>query len=132
MTALIIEDDLDSQEVLRLLLLQHFPQIRLLGQYYTAGEGMAAIRAQSPQLVFLDIGLPDKTGFDLLEEIGQIAFDIVFVSGHDHYAAQAFRFFAIAEPNLGACSVGSVQIRYERETYSYRMPAPGCSQAPPR
>jgi hypothetical protein len=48
------------------------------------------------------------------------------------HAGQAFRFFAVAEPNLGACSVGSVQIRYERETYSYRMPAPGCSQAPPR
>ena len=95
MTALIIEDDADSQEVLRLLLAQHFPQIRLLGQYYTAREGLSAIRAHSPQLVFLDIGLPDKTGFELLQEIDQVTFDLVFVSGHDQYAAQAFRWSAL-------------------------------------
>ncbi len=95
MTALIIEDDVDSQEVLRLLLAQHFPQIRLLVQCHTAQQGLAAIRALSPELIFLDIGLPDKTGFDLLREIDHIAFEVVFVSAHDHYAAEAFRWSAL-------------------------------------
>ena len=94
-TALIIEDDPDSQEVLRLLLTQHFPQIRLLAQCCTAQEGIHAIRTLRPELVFLDIGLPDKTGFELLREIENIHFEIIFVSAHDHYAAQAFRWSAL-------------------------------------
>lgn len=94
-TVLIIEDDPDSQEVLRLLLTQHFPEIRLLNPCYNAQEGIAAIRAFRPELVLLDIGLPDKTGFEMLREIDNIHFEIIFVSAHDHYAAQAFRWSAL-------------------------------------
>jgi two-component system, LytTR family, response regulator len=95
MTALIVEDDADSREVLRLLLSQYFPQIRLLGQYFSAEEGLSAIRTLKPELVFLDIALPDKTGFEMLREIDPITFDLIFVSGYDHYAAQAFRWSAL-------------------------------------
>ncbi len=56
-----------------------------------------------------------------LQRAVQHAHDLI---GH---TGKAFRFFAVQEPNLGACSVGSVQIRYERETYTYRTPAPGCA-----
>lgn len=46
------------------------------------------------------------------------------------HAGQAFRFFAVPDVALSACGTGAVQIRYERETYSYRLPAPGCGPAP--
>jgi two-component system, LytTR family, response regulator len=95
MTAVIVEDDDDSQEVLRLLLTRDFPQIQLLGQFYTAQEGLEGIRRIKPALVFLDIALPDKSGFDLLRELNQIDFDIIFVSGYNEFAAQAFRWSAL-------------------------------------
>ena len=48
------------------------------------------------------------------------------------HGGQAFRFFAVPDVALSACGTGAVQVRYERESYSYRLPAPGCGQAPPR
>ncbi len=95
MKAIIIEDDADSQDVLRILLHDNFPFINILAQCYTAQEGLDAIQSIQPDLVFLDIGLPDKTGFELLSSIAQINFDLIFVSGHDAQAAQAFRWSAL-------------------------------------
>ena len=95
MTAIIIEDEADNQEVLRLLLSQYFPNIHLLGQYFTAQEGLLALKTLQPELVFLDIGLPDMTGFELLHQLAEIPFGVVFVSAHEHHAAQAFRWSAL-------------------------------------
>ncbi len=93
--AISIEDDADNQEVLRLLLSQHFPQVQLIGQYYSAQSGIDGIRALRPDLVFLDVNLPDRSGIDLLREFETINFDIIFVTAHDHYAAEAFRWSAL-------------------------------------
>ncbi len=95
MNALIIEDELDNQEVLRLLLSQYHPDIALKAQCYTAQAGLVAISEHQPQLVFLDIGLPDMTGFDMLSQLDNIDFGVVFVSAHEQHAAQAFRWSAL-------------------------------------
>jgi two-component system, LytTR family, response regulator len=95
LTTIIIEDDFDSREVLRLLLSQHFPHIKILAQCATATEGLEAIRTLKPQLIFLDVNLPDKTGFDLLRETDHSTFETIFVSAFDHFAAQAFRWSAL-------------------------------------
>lgn len=95
MTALIIEDDSDSHDVLRLLLAQYFPHIQLLQPCYNAAEGRQAILRFKPELVFLDIELPDKNAFELLQDLQEVRFDIIFVSAHNHYAAQAFRWCAM-------------------------------------
>jgi two-component system, LytTR family, response regulator len=94
-TTLIIEDNSDSQEVLKLLLEQHFPQIKVLAQCLTAAEGEAAIARYKPDLVFLDVELGDKTAFELLSTLGEISFEIIFISGHVNHAAQAFRWSAL-------------------------------------
>lgn len=94
-TCLIIEDDRDSQDVLRLLLEQHFPQIKILAQCYSGAAGEVALAQYKPDLVFLDIELGDKKAFELLSTFGEIPFEIIFVSGHSNYAAQAFRWSAI-------------------------------------
>ena len=93
--AILIEDDHDCQEVLRLLLTQHFPQIQILAQCYTAAEGLTAIGNLHPELVFLDINLPDQTGFELLRDTDSNPFEVIFISAHEHYAAQAFRWSAL-------------------------------------
>jgi len=60
-------------------------------------EGVTAIHEQMPQLLLLDINLPDGTGFELLERIGleRFKFKLVFISAHDGYAVKAFKFSAI-------------------------------------
>ena len=95
MTAIIIDDEADNQEVIRILLAKIYPEINVVGQYYTATEGQQGILVHQPDLVFLDIGLPDKSGFDLLRELDEIKFSVIFVSAHEQYAAQAFRWSAV-------------------------------------
>jgi two-component system, LytTR family, response regulator len=95
MKALIIEDDSNNHEVLRLLLNQHFPEITLFPPCFNAEQGRLAILSLQPDLVFLDIELPDKSGFDLLRELEHINFEIIFVSGYQQFAAEAFRWSAL-------------------------------------
>jgi two-component system, LytTR family, response regulator len=95
MNALIIEDDCNSLEVLKLLLNRDFSEINLLNPCTNAKDGKIAIQRFLPDLVFLDIELPDKTGFELLQEFDTIPFSIIFVSGHNHFAAEAFRWSAL-------------------------------------
>lgn len=58
-------------------------------------EAVKLIGTKTPNLVFLDINMPEKTGFDLLKEITDIDFEIIFVTAHNEYALQAFHFSAI-------------------------------------
>ncbi|HRG08484.1 MAG TPA: response regulator, partial [Cyclobacteriaceae bacterium] len=57
--------------------------------------GLKLIASYQPDLVFLDVMMPDGTGFDLLKQLPTIPFKLVIVSGHQEFALQAFRFSAI-------------------------------------
>lgn len=95
LSAVLIEDDLDSRLALRLLLTQHFHHIHLVAECNTAQEGAHAIAFYQPDLVFLDVALPDKNGFELLSSLPKINFGLIFVSAHAHFADKAFRWSAI-------------------------------------
>jgi two-component system, LytTR family, response regulator len=76
--------------------------IRLSGFTYTGleeasgvREGIAQINTHNPDLVFLDVEMEDGTGFDLLQQLTNISFQLVFVTAHNQYAIDAFRFSAI-------------------------------------
>ena len=56
---------------------------------------MEKIAALNPQLVFLDIAMPEKSGFDLLHSFENINFEIIFITAHDNYMTQAFRYSAV-------------------------------------
>ena len=125
MKAIIIEDDADSQDVLRMLLHENFPYINIVAQCYTAQEGLKAIQSLRPDLVFLDIGLPDKTGFELLRSIDHIDFDLIFVSGLDAQAAQAFRWSAL---DFLVKPVTASLLREAMEKVEQRRQTPGTAQ----
>lgn len=125
MTALIIEDDPDSQDVLKLLLEQQFPFIRVAAICASVQEGIKAIQVRQPELIFLDIALPDGTGFDLLREVGAGPFDIIFVSAHDHFAARAFRWSAV---DYLVKPVTASLLREALEKVAARKQLPGASQ----
>ena len=92
---IIVEDEKHNRELLERLLQQHFPDLDIIHKATNVSEGLAAIRHQQPALVFLDVEMPDGNAFDLLTQIKEIDFEIIFVTAYDHYALQAIRFCAI-------------------------------------
>jgi two-component system LytT family response regulator len=93
--AIIIEDEQHCIDRLRGLLASHSNAVELLGAFSSVEEGIAAIKRFHPDVLFLDVELRDRSGFDLLREMGEIAFDVIFTTAFDKYAVQAFRFSAI-------------------------------------
>ena len=69
MRAIIIDDERLARAELRKLL-QDFPEVEVIDEAANAEEGITKIEAQNPDLIFLDIQMPGKSGFDLLEMLG--------------------------------------------------------------
>jgi len=93
-TALIIDDEQDSRETLRRYLGKYCPQVNILEECANIIEARAAILKKQPQLVFLDIEMPHGNAFDLLEQWGEIDFEIIFITAFSQYAIQAFNLSA--------------------------------------
>jgi two-component system LytT family response regulator len=69
--------------------------IEVSGSFKTVEEGVEAIKKLKPQLAFLDVEINDKTGFDLLQQLPEINFEVIFTTAYDKYAVQAFKFSAL-------------------------------------
>jgi len=93
-TAIIVDDEQDSRETLRNYVGKYCPQLTLLGECANIIEARAAILKHQPQLVFLDIEMPHGNAFDLLEQWGEIDFEIIFITAFSQYAIQAFNLSA--------------------------------------
>jgi len=95
MNAVIIDDEANVRNTISVLLGENFPGISIMASAGTVEEGYEAIVKYKPDLVFLDIELPDGTGFDLLRKFQQIPFKIIFVTGHQEYALDAIKVSAL-------------------------------------
>jgi len=93
--AVIIDDEKHCIELLKYELQNNCPDIEIVGSAQTGKEGIDLITNESPNLVFLDIEMPRMTGFDLLQELRDIDFHVIFVTAFDQYAIKAFKFSAI-------------------------------------
>lgn len=93
--ALIIDDEEDAREALRLSIKQYCPEVQLMAVCASPEEGLRAIQEHTPELVFLDIQMPRMSGFDLLQQLAPVPFEVVFVTAHDQYAIKAIRFSAL-------------------------------------
>jgi len=71
------------------------PNISVIGQADSVETGMKLIKQLSPDLVFLDVEMPDGTGFDLLQKLQPLNFKVIFITGYEDFAIRAFRFSAI-------------------------------------
>lgn len=94
-SCLIVDDEHSCRAALKNHLERHCPDIEVMGEASSADEAKEHIARGEPQLVFLDINMPGKSGFDLLRMFSEIDFQVIFVSGFDEYAIQAFDFNAI-------------------------------------
>jgi two-component system, LytTR family, response regulator len=95
MKAIIIDDEPDAVESLHFSLMDHCPHVAILGKYTDAIKGLDALRTLAPDIVFLDIEMPRLNGFQLLEELGEIRFSLIFTTAYDRFAVKAFRFSAV-------------------------------------
>src|SRR5207237_4220514 len=92
---LIVDDEPLARERLRQLLANH-PEIELVGECADGREAVDAIQKQSPELIFLDIQMPELNGFEVLEAIYAEPMPvIVFVTTHDKFALRAFEVHAV-------------------------------------
>ena len=92
---IIVDDERRGQSSLEKLLEQNCPDVNVLACCSTADEAKEKIEALQPDLVFLDIAMGNKSGLDLLRELGEIEFEIIFVTAHHKYMTQAFQFSAV-------------------------------------
>ena len=92
---ILVDDEPRGLASLQKLLELNCPDVNVAACCNSAEEAKVAITQLHPQLVFLDIAMPGKTGLDLLREMEEINFEIIFVTAHNNYMTQAFHFSAI-------------------------------------
>jgi two-component system LytT family response regulator len=95
MQAIIIDDEQNNIDNLRILLSNYCPQVQTVATALNAAEGANVIQLHHPDLVFLDIQMPGKSGFDMLQSLPSSNFEIIFVTAYDQYGIQAVKFAAI-------------------------------------
>lgn len=93
--AIIVDDEPYCCETIASLLEDYCPGIEVTGIYHNGADALASILKQSPDLVFLDVEMPKMNGFEMLEQLPSINFDIIFTTSYDQYALKAIRFSAI-------------------------------------
>ncbi|NDV16961.1 response regulator [Muricauda sp. TY007] len=92
-TTLIIDDERLAREEVRRAL-ENYPEFNIVGEANNVEVAKALIEKEQPDIIFLDIHMPGKSGFDLLEELGTVP-EVVFTTAYDQYAVQAFEVNAL-------------------------------------
>lgn len=94
--AVIIDDEKDSIDTLRWKLDNYCPDVSVIASFEKPADGVAYLKKNPVDLLFLDIEMPMLTGFDVLEELGRdISFDIIFITAYDNFGIQAVKFSAL-------------------------------------
>jgi two-component system LytT family response regulator len=93
--AILVDDEKNALEMMEWLLRTYAPDVEILASCQSAREGLDAIAAAEPDVLFLDIEMPRMNGFEMLEQLDKPRFEIVFCTAYDKFAIRAFRFAAL-------------------------------------
>ena len=124
--AIIIDDERLARNELKKLLHEH-DEVEIIDEAANADEGVEKIELQNPDLIFLDIQMPGKTGFQLLEELER-APHVVFTTAYDEYALKAFEVNALdyllkpIEPKRLTDAIQKVQYEMTKEVTDANAP----------
>lgn len=94
-TAVVIDDESRVRETICNMLSVYCPNIKVVGQADGVESGYTLINKLSPEVVFLDIKMPDGTGFDLLKKFNSLNFHFIIISAYEEYAVKAFKYSAL-------------------------------------
>ena len=120
--AIIIDDERLARNELKKLLTD-FPEIEVIAEAANAAEGVEKIDSLNPDLIFLDIQMPGKTGFDMLAELERTP-NVIFTTAYDEYALKAFEVNALdyllkpVEPKRLADALQKLQVEEDKEPIS--------------
>jgi two-component system LytT family response regulator len=95
MTAIIVDDEKHCREVLQLLLEKHCPSVKLLANCAGGAEALQALSQHQPDILFLDIEMPEMNGFELLEKTDHPSFGLIFTTAYNEYAIKAIKHSAL-------------------------------------
>lgn len=93
--SVIIEDEEKGRELLFNLLSNYCPNVKVLDMADSVKSGLETINKHKPDLIFLDIIMPDESGFELLDHIKDMEVEVIFTTAYDQYAIKAIRFSAL-------------------------------------
>lgn len=95
LNAIIVDDEPNNLDAIALLLEKHCPGVHVAGTALNAAGARKLIARVNPDLVFLDIQMPKESGFDLLQSLSAITFEVIFVTAYDQYGVQAIKLSAL-------------------------------------
>jgi two-component system LytT family response regulator len=93
--SILVDDEPRGLSALKVLLKLHCPQVTVVAECPDAPHALQEIEQLQPDLVFLDISMPGKSGLDLLSDLRPVRFEIIFTTAHDEFMIQAFKYSAI-------------------------------------
>ena len=95
MRAILIDDETNCLVMLSLLLKRYCLNVEIIGQFDKPRLAVQCIKDLKPDLVFLDVDMPELTGFDVLDSCKDIPFHVIFTTAHNQYALKAIKYSAI-------------------------------------
>lgn len=93
--AIIVDDEQRSREALNGLIERYCPEVFIISEATGCNDGIDKARKFEPDLVFLDIQMPDGSGFNFLEAFDKINFEVIFTTAHDQFAIKAIKYSAL-------------------------------------
>ena len=125
--SIIIDDEHYGRQALKIVIEQKCPDVEIVAICDNPEGGLEKIRELRPDLVFLDIQMPGMSGFDLLQQIHPITFEVIFVTSYDQYAIRAIKFSALdyllkpVDENDLILAVEKAKERKSRQQADYQM-----------
>ncbi|MEL6256972.1 MAG: response regulator [Bacteroidota bacterium] len=129
MKAFLVENEKNLREVLKKLLQIHCPDVEVVGEADSVNSALEAIPQHEFDILFLDIEMDDGTGLDLLSQLKQRSFHVIFVTAYDKYAIHAFRFSAIdyllkpVDPDALESAIAKVKELQQKKMETHEFPS---------
>lgn len=95
MKVVIVDDEASVRNSISAILSSEYPAVEVAATAASVEEGIKLIRKHRPDILFLDVEMPDGTGFDLLKKISSISFKVIFITAHQQYALDAIKVSAL-------------------------------------
>jgi two-component system LytT family response regulator len=119
--AIIIDDEKTSRDTLQGLLNRYCKNVEVIDQADGYATGIESVKKHKPEVIFLDIQMPDGSGFQLLEQLGDVNFEVIFTTAYDQYAIKAIKYSALdylLKPIIPDDLIDAVEKAEQRKTKS--------------
>jgi two-component system LytT family response regulator len=128
--SVLVDDEIHSLDALSILLNEFCPQVEVIAKFASPQMALERIGDLSPDLLFLDIEMPGLNGFELLEKLGSVSFQVIFATSYDQFGIRAIKFSALdyilkpIDPQELIAAVSKVQVQKHPPTsaqYEYLL-----------